>query len=547
MATGILGTAVSGLMAFQRSLDTTSHNIANANTEGYSRQRADLKTQPERYTGAGFVGTGVSVDNITRSYDQFVNKQLRSSTSAFGEMDKYHKMASQVDNIMADEKTGLASALKQFFKSVNDVANDPTAIPARQVMLAESKTVSAQFNSLARRLGEFRDQVNTDLQGAVEEINTLAQGIAQLNAKIVTAAGQGSGQSQPNDLLDQRDLLVSRLAKNVDVAVVPQKDGSISVFIGQGQSLVTGPNTTALSLTASALDADHKEINMGAQRITQFLSGGEMSGILRFRDEVLDPAQKQLGVLAAGLAIDFNRQHKAGFDLAGNAGVDFFTAVQPEVIADPSNSGGGVNVIYDGTKIDQLQGSDYRLNYDGSNYTLTRLSDNQNINISGFPGSSVNVEGMTISQAALPSGTASFLIRPSHNTAAAMALNSAVDAPEKIAAAQTAGGTAPGDNRNALSLAALEQATVMPGGKTFQQSYTQLVSQVGSLTRSGEVSRNAQESLLTQSRETRENLVGVNLDEEAANLIKFQNAYQASAQAVSISKTVFDTLIGAVR
>ena len=192
MAMGILGTAVSGLMAFQRSLDTTSHNIANVNTEGYSRQRAELGTMPGQYTGAGYVGSGVKIENITRSYDEFINKQLRSSTSAFGEMDKYHMMATQVDNIMADDNTGLSPALKAFFNSVNDVANDPSAIPARQVMLAEAETLTTQFNRLANRLGEFRDQVNTDLQGAVEEINTLAQGIAELNEKIVTGIGRAS-------------------------------------------------------------------------------------------------------------------------------------------------------------------------------------------------------------------------------------------------------------------------------------------------------------------------------------------------------------------
>jgi len=181
MTTGILGTAVSGLKAFQRSLETTSHNISNVNTEGYSRQRVELATKPSQYTGAGYVGNGVNVANITRSYDQFVTNQVRSSLATFGEMDEFHKLASQVDNILADETTGMAPALKSFFNAANDVASDPASVPARQVLISEANLVSEQFKSINARFSEIRAGVNKSLALTVKDINTLATDIADLN------------------------------------------------------------------------------------------------------------------------------------------------------------------------------------------------------------------------------------------------------------------------------------------------------------------------------------------------------------------------------
>lgn len=545
MATGILGTAITGLMAFQRSLDTTSHNIANVNTEGYSRQRVELGTMPAEYTGAGYVGNGVKIENIARIYDDFVNKQLRSSTSAFGEADKFYAMATQVDNIMADDDSGLAPMLKSFFNAVNDAASDPTSIPARQAMLSEAEMLNDRFHTIAGRLNSFRDQVNSDLKVSVDEINSLAQEIAELNKQIVAGIGRTSGERFPNDLLDKRDLLLNKLAEQVDVSVVPQDDGAVNVFIGQGQALVLAGRASTMSLVESGFDVNHKDIEINGEQVTRFITGGELGGVLRFRDEILDPAQKQLGIVAAGLTVEFNAQHRQGFDLNGVTGQDFFAPLQPAVIEDPAfNSGGDIDVVFDGGSLDKLQASDYRLDYDGSSYTLTRLSDQFEV----FSGAGLpqTVDGMIFSEVTAPSGADSFLIRPTFNAAEDMALDSSMDNPNKIALAQALDGL-PGDNRNALALAALELKPGMSAGKTLDQIYGQLVSKIGGQTRSAEVSQNAQQALLNQATEERENLSGVNLDEEAANLIKFQNAYQASAQTITVARTIFDTLIGAVR
>jgi flagellar hook-associated protein 1 FlgK len=283
---------------------------------------------------------------------------------------------------------------------------------------------------------------------------------------------------------------------------------------------------------------------MEGQEISKQITGGELSGALKFRDEVLDPTQQQLGLLAAGFAVEFNKLHTAGFDLTGAPGTPMFGLGAVPVVAVPGSTG-SIAAVYDPANTGNLNASDYRLDYNGATYSLTRLSDNTLITLPGtFPGTPASVEGMTITQAAPPTGAASFLIRPAFD--AAKTMTALITDPVKIAAAGTTG--APGDNTIALDLANLEKKSVLLGGNaTFNDAYGQLVAKVGTSTHAAKLSNSAQEVLLNQAKQTKESLSGVNLDEEAANLIKFQQSYQAAAQVISIASSLFDTLIGAVR
>lgn len=553
MSIGILNSALSGLAAFQRSLETTSNNISNVNTEGYSRQRAELTTMPEQYTGSGFIGSGVRVANIIRSYDQFISGQVRSSTSTFSEVDSFHQLAAQIDNLTADESTGMAPAMKEFFNALNDVTNDPTSIPARQVMISEANSLSYQFNNLNDRFDDMRLQVNTNLNNAVDELNSYAKQIADLNLKITDGIGRSSGAQLPNDLMDQRDVLLNKIAEKADISVVPQQDGSVSVFMGQGQSLIMGSFANTLSLANSSTDNNHKELRLSGQNVSNLLSGGEIYGNLRFRDELLDPAQQQLGLLATGVATEFNSIHTLGYGLNGSTGKDFFDLGTPavQVISKAKDSALTVTTNFVAPSSAFSLGAAYRLDVTGTlpspAYTLTNLSDNTNsagLSNAGLAALSSTI-GFTISfgGGSLNTGD-SFQISPNLNTAGTIKVN--ITNPADIAAATTI--NLPGDNSTALKLAGLESKNLMQGGKqSFTQIYGQLVANVGSQTHAAEVGRTAQDVLLKQATGARENIAGVNLDEEAANLIKFQNSYQAAAKAVSVANSLFDTLIGAVR
>ncbi|MCQ8102553.1 flagellar hook-associated protein FlgK [Methylomonas sp. SURF-2] len=550
MAIGILSSALSGLAAFQRSLDVTSNNIANVNTEGYSRQRVELQTSPEQFIGHGYLGSGVNATNVKRSYDEFINTQMRSSATAFHDVDSFYQLSSRIDNLLADQATGLSSAMKSFFNSVNDVANDPTSLPARQVMLAEGDAVAKHFNTMTARFDDIRQQVNSNLQTSVQEVNSFAKSIADLNKQITDSIGKTSGQQLPNALMDQRDLLLAKMAEKLDIAVVPQADGSFSVFAGQGQPLVLGNTAFGMSLQGSPSDPSRMLLMLSGQDITPTLSGGEIYGNLRFRDQVLDPAQNQMGLLATGLAIEFNKIHQGGYDLNGSTGADFFnlgSATKLPVISKAQDGNLVVTVDFV-LPVDAANlGASYRIDVTGGSlYTLTNLSDNSvhtdlsDADLAAF-GFALNFSGT----GSVNVGD-SFQVSPFFKAAGSLKLDPAIGNPRQIAVAGVP--DLPGDNANALALARLESLNMMLGGKnSLTQVYGQLVADVGSKTRTAGVSRSAQEVLFNQATAARENLAGVNLDEEAANLIKFQNSYQAAARAVSVASTLFDTLIGIVR
>ena len=645
----ILGVGISGLLAFQRQLATTGHNISNANTEGYSRQRVELSAQNPQPSGSGYIGSGVQVTTVRRVYSDFLTTQMRSATTSNGQLQEYYRLASQVDNLLADPQAGLTPSLQRFFDAVQVVANDPTSTPARQVLLSEANALADRFHYLDQRLGDLRQSANTQISSTLNEINSIASGIAAVNKQIVDAAGFGGGQP-PNDLLDKRDALVAELAQRVSVTAVPQDDGALNIFIGNGQTLVTGGTASTLNVVANPYDATRSEVGYttgGATVIiSDYLTGGTLGAVLDFRNQILDTAQNALGRVSQGLTSTFNVQHRLGMDLNGNINLDFFkniTTTSPRVSGNTGNTGSGV-VAASVSNVNALTTSDYRLDRTAGGYTLTRLSDNTVTNLAVFPGGAETVDGVTLS---LSSGAIavgdSYLIQPTRDGAGDFgvaigdATRIAAGAPIRTSEAANASGlptntgtgkispgtvsnttnlplaasitltfnstlnqfavtNGPGgtiaynpatdsggkqftfasyggvtftisgvpangdsfvisnntsgvsDNRNALQLGDLRnQLTLVNGTASYQGAYGQLVTDVGTTTRRAEINQSAQESLLKQVTEARDAVSGVNLDEEAANLVRFQQAYQAAAQVIAISDTLFQTLIDAVR
>ncbi|MGD8591110.1 MAG: flagellar hook-associated protein FlgK, partial [Chromatiales bacterium] len=243
---GILNIGTTALTSFQRSLATTGHNIANANTEGYSRQRAEFATQVPQLLGAGWIGSGVQVVSIDRLYDNFIATQMRTAQSSASEHEIYFDHASRIDNVLADPNVGLDPAMQQFFGAMHVLADDPTSVSSRQLLLSESESLVDRFHDLSRQFNNARDQLNEELELLSDEINSLASSLARVNQNIVEAKG-ASGGDEPNDLLDEREKLLNELAKRVNISTVPQDDGAWNVFIGKGQSLVIGSDAATLT------------------------------------------------------------------------------------------------------------------------------------------------------------------------------------------------------------------------------------------------------------------------------------------------------------
>lgn len=545
----LLSTAVSGLQAFQRNLVTTGHNISNVNTEGFSRQSVELATRSPIGAGNGFIGTGVNVTTIQRVYDQFLYDQVTTRNSTFNQLDTMEQLTSSIDQLLADDNAGLNPALQSFFNSLQDVANNPTSIPSRQVLIAEADTLTNRFASMDKRFSDLRSTVNDQIAVVADEISGIAQSIAVLNKSIVLETGSTGGQP-PNDLLDKRDLLVNQLAELVSVSTVAADDGSIDVFIGNGQTLVLGNTANSIGTIRSEFDQSEIEVSFVSSTvnypISNQISGGKLGGLLEYRDQVLNPVQDSMGRIAISLAATINTQHQLGDDLNGNAGGLFFNSVltsSPEVFPNSGNNAASGTVSVAITDTNALQASDYRLNYDGANFSLLRLSDNTVVD-SGFAVGdlprTVASDGLSVSLAGTVAAGDSFLLRPVRNGAGdiSVAITSASD----VAAAAT--GNALGDNSNALALAALQLQNVMGGStETYQSAYAKLVGEVGVSASQSRVNASAQRTLLDRAVEAQQSVSGVNLDEEAANLIKFQQAYQAAAQVISVSDDIFQTLL----
>ncbi|WP_461516038.1 flagellar hook-associated protein FlgK [Porticoccus sp.] len=632
----ILNIGTSALLSLQQAINTTGHNIANVNTDGYSRQRVDLDTLTPQLSGGNYVGSGVTVDSVQRIYDQFLVSEVRNRTSSASGYDTLYSLSSRLDGLLGDSAVGLAPALEEFFSAMQDVANNPGSLPERQVLLGQAQMLADRFHYLDSNLRSIGEEINARIEGSVGEINTLATNIASLNDQIVSATARAGG-SPPNDLLDARDQQINQLAELIGVNTVAQSDGAINVMIGNGQALVVGSHAEAFQTFSDPYDSTQTLVGITGPGgnvfdVTRFLSGGELGAALDFREQVLDPAINQLGVVAVGLSSTFNQQHQLGIDLEGDAGGDFFAPLTAAVSQSPGNTGSSVvnATIADATL---LSGDDYRLRYDGSQWALSNLSSGV---IQTGAGPFV-VDGLTISVSGSPANGDSFLIQPTRQAASqfdvaitraedfaaasplrgqevlsnvgsadisglvvtdAAALPLATDVtltfnPDAFGvgipgfdvvgiaggplaydpSAESAGKTfslggfefslggvpragdelvienntnGTGDNSNALMMASLQNNKQLYGGtSSYQEAYANIVADVAVKTRQAESSLSTEQVLLGQAVSARESVSGVNLDEEAANLIRFQQAYQAAAQIIAVSDQLFQTLLNA--
>ena len=637
---------VSGLLAFQRALGTTSHNISNVNTPGYSRQNTVLDVLNPTPAANGFIGNGVQVSSIQRMYNQFLVGQVRTNTTLNSQYQNYYQYASQVDNLLSDPKAGLSPALQDFFSAVQGVSNDPSSIPARQVLLTQAGSLVNRFQYLHTNLNNLFTGVNSQITSDVSEINSLAASIAKLNGDIVTAQGAAGGQPA-NDLLDQRDELLRQLSEKVSVSAVPQDDGAMNVFIGNGQTLVIGNNASTLSAQIDGADPTKLSVQLTAANatpvdVTSAMQGGEVGGLLDFTKNMLAPALNSLGRVAINIATAFNTQHAAGLDLNNALGGQFFTVPTPAVLSDSGNTTTNAPTVTI-TDPGQLTNADYQLSFNtvSATWSLINTSSKQVV-ASGTGATPLTADGLSVDVSAIGAVAGNqyhFDVRPTRD--AAQNIGVAITDPSQIAAAGAVrttsdsanlgsatiapgmvidptspsflatatiqfGSSAPGtmvanqysldggvtwnaytsganidvngmrtqitgtayvgdtfvigkntggvsDNRNALALGALQTTPTMlkntVGTPTadFQSAYGQLVSEVGTKTHQVDINRTAQQAVLDQSVQAREGVSGVNLDEEAANMVKYQQAYQATAQVISTAASLFQTLLAAVK
>jgi len=447
----LIGIGLSGLRSHQTALSVTGNNVANTNTPGYSRQQAIFVDNPSLLTGAGYVGQGTSIDNITRISQNFLTEQIRSDTTVYNERNALLQQAESIDNLLASTTTGLSSAMSNFFQSFQGAADDPTSIPQRQLLLTQSEGLAARFHSLNDRLNSQANTIESELESAVASINSLSQSLAELNRSIAVSPGASQG-SQPNDLLDARDEVLRQLSEFVSVSTFAQgTDGQVNVFIGNGQPLVVGDIAATLDTIPSPSDASRLDITLSvsgtAQIVTSGLSGGKIGGLLDFRDNDLASAINSMGRIALVLSDTINEQHSIGMDLENNLGGLFFNDINSETFArsrvfansdnaPPADQLMRINI----TDSSALTTDDYEIKFEGpsdSDFVIVRGSDNEVVLKSILPDvypANVEVDGF---QVQFEAGTFKvgdrFTVQPTKTGAADINLN--IDRVEEIALA----------------------------------------------------------------------------------------------------------------
>lgn len=344
----LLNTALTGLNAAQRSLDVIGNNITNAFTEGYTRQVGELKSYPSTKTGPNFIGNGVEFSSLKRIYDNFIEINYRASISNTSGADVYAKYATLIDNTLANQHAGIPQALNELYSALQEIATDPSSIPARQMFISQAEILEARFLELNNQFVGANREINAQILETVNKFNDLGTGIAKVNAQIV-ASNSGGREGLPGELLDTRDSLVRELSTLVSVATIQQEDGSLNIFIGNGYGFVIGGAFASLTTTLNPSDPERYEFAVASgnsvQIISNTLSGGTSGGLLSVRDEIINAGRDGLGRLAISIASVINEQNSKGIDLNGNFGGNLFKDVNDvkvcldRVKIEPDNSG----------------------------------------------------------------------------------------------------------------------------------------------------------------------------------------------------------------
>lgn len=470
------------LLASRQAMDVVGHNVANANTPGYSRQRVDLRTTPPfpevtslDYRQVGQLGTGVEVAAVNRLRDLFLDRQYRDQASAAGRWGTREQVLSEVEAIFNEPSAiSLRAALDRFWNSWAELANNPESLAARQVVLQQGVALVEAFQNVDRQLKALGDNLNAGVETKVSEINVLAERLASLNAQIGAAAGAGLA---PNDLLDQRDLALDQLARLVPISVVYGADGRVRVTV-DGTPLVEEGQANPLAVAADPGNANQWAVRWRDFNTSLTVSGGELGAYLELRDATVASYRAQVADLAWSIANAVNSVHAAGFDLNGN-----------KVSGPPPK--------------------------DWQNFFIDPTAG-------GLPPG-------------LPSTRSQFVLER-------LAVNPALQADVRRLAASTSG--APGDGSNALAAAALRRQTRADLGNTAPDDfYRATVGRLGTEAAEAKRLKDSQAVLVQQIDNQRQNVSGVNLDEEMVDMIRYQHAFNAAARLVNVMDDMLDTVI----
>lgn len=535
----VLDIAKTALLANQKAINVTSHNIANANTEGYTRQKAVLEPMNAIQYGGLYFGTGVTINSIERVYDRFQGVQIRTAASTLARYETKGEHLSALEALVNDlDGAGLSSRIDDFFNSFQEIVDNPSSYAERSSLLSSASLLTDAFNTIDATIRQNLSSLNKEIESVVKEVNSIAEQVAELNHQI---SNLEVGGMKANDLRDKRDLLLEDLSAMVDISTIESETGQTDVYIG-GFFLVTGINTAPLELEINPESPVYDIVSRGTA-LNDRITGGSLKGHLEGAS-AYDEAQGKLNLLAASLIKEVNIQHSQGYGLDGSTGTDFFTA--PTVYTHASSSNAGDAVVANGAVTDysQLTLNDYEVRFSSaSNYTIVNSDTGAVVTQGAYTsGSAITFDGLSFTISDNPGSPAAgdkFEVSVKKN--AAEYIDVAVTDPNAVAASSTLAGV-PGDNVNAMALADLKSAALVEGA-TFNDYYNRIVSDVGFVSSETSGSYEGQVKLLDELKSARESISGVSIEEEAINLIKLQRAYEAAAKVMSTADSMLQTLL----
>ena len=550
--TSILNMAKTSLLNSQLAMNVTSNNIANVDTEGYSRQEAVFSSRGSKYSYYGVVGQGAEISAIQRQHDQFIQDQIIDGSSVSSRWEMTNSILTEIElALTSDDTYGTSKYLNDFWSAWADLSGEPLGYTERGLLVSAAVRLTESFNSTAVSLENIQQDLDSNIQSTVQEINSITNAIASLNEKIL-GIETGSGM-QANDLLDQRDVLLNDLAELVDYDVVTDQNGNANVYLKNGTPLVSGTHNWELNTDNLMSDSQFHDITWddgsgGERSVLSAISGGKLYAMIEQRDSFIPETLGQLDLLAAAITQEVNKIHVQGTAADGTSGNNFFEPLQGEAWASNANLG---DAAAEATVFDEaaLTLHEYEVIFSDSN-NLTVRDKETGLDVAthdlSTDGATVYFEGIKLTFSGTAQAGDTFTVSTTHLAAKNMSVSSEVlDNQDKIAASLS---SEPGGNQGALDIAALQSAgTMRDGTVTFGDALAKIIGDVGVAKTDAETNGSFHEDLLSYLNTMREEVSGVSLDEEMIDLMKFQRSFQAASKLINIADEMYETLINTVK
>ena len=541
--------SMTSLMAFKRAIDVHSQNVAGVNTEGYVRRTVSLSPGTLLESGSGSQGGREDTVVIRRQVDEFLVDQARVTGSNAERARIVAEKAGQLKGLLSADSASLQDSLVSLRDGFDGLASQPTSAYARDTLMSRLESTISRLHDLDDRIRLYEGEIDSRISSEVDTLNALTKQVADLNRKI--ASGSVENSSANSTLLDMRDRAVDRIAQKVSVRVLPGINGALSVSTKSGVSLVDGLDSATLTTIPDPYQRDRLMVALVTDskinEISDQFGGGTIGGLLETRSTLIDPSRNQLGRVAAGLAMLLNDQNKQGVTPTGAAGTNIVTIGGPLVMARSGNTGTAtINASIDDVK--KLTAGDYLVERSGTNWVVRRSDTLEAVTTTGAgtAASPIKFEGLALVISGTPANADRFLIRPTRDAVTGLALTTTNS--QAVAVAKAGSGAGSGDNTNALAMARLFDDNVFDDSQRSLRGIAErLTGRVAGIADSSATSAEVQTLAAEEAQSARANMSSVNLDEEAAELLRFQQAYQAAAQVMRMSNQLFDSLLTIAR